>query len=77
MYLQGRNRDTDVETENGLADTVGEREGGMNREGNKDVYISMCRLDGGKLLYNTRSLAQGSVQTERGAMWAGLGRREA
>ena len=43
MYLQGGIRDTDVETENGLADTVGEREGGMNRESSNDMNTTMCR----------------------------------
>ena len=35
-YFQGRNRDTDVE--NGPVDTVGEREGGWNRENNIDIF---------------------------------------
>ena len=33
-YLQGRNRDTD----NRLADTVGEGEGGMNGESSMETY---------------------------------------
>ena len=36
-YLQGKNRDTDVE--NWLVDTVGEREGGMNWESSIQIYI--------------------------------------
>ena len=34
--MQGRNRDTDVE--NGLVDTVGKGEGGMNLESSTDIY---------------------------------------
>jgi len=34
--LQGRNRDTEVES--GLVDTVGKREGGMNLESSIDIY---------------------------------------
>ena len=34
--LQGRNRDTDVES--GLVDTVGKGEGGMNLESSIDIY---------------------------------------
>ena len=35
-YLQGRNRDSDIE--NRLMDPVGEREGGMNRESCSEIY---------------------------------------
>ena len=69
MSLQGRDRDTDVEIENGLVDTVREREGGMNRQSSINMYTTMCKLDSGKLLYNAGSLAQCSVKTR----WAGCG----
>ena len=36
IYLQGRNGDADVE--NGLVDTVGEGEGGMNCKSSIDIY---------------------------------------
>ena len=39
-YLQGRNRDADVE--NGLVDTVGEGKSGINSESSTDIYIPPC-----------------------------------
>ena len=39
-YLQGRNRDVDIE--NGDADTVGEGEGGTNWEIRIDIYTLPC-----------------------------------
>ena len=39
-YLQGRNRDADVE--NGLVDTVKEGEGGMNWESSIERYPLPC-----------------------------------
>ena len=43
-YLQGRNRDADVE--NGLADmgVRREEEGDMNWESSTDVYTQWCKL---------------------------------
>ena len=41
-YLQGRNRDTDVE--NKLMDTKGGREGGMNWESGIDIYTTMYKI---------------------------------
>ena len=38
-YLQGRNKDADIE--NRLEDTVGGREDGMNWESNTDTYITI------------------------------------
>jgi len=40
IYLQGRNRDSDVE--HGLVDTDGEEEGGMNWESSMDMYTPPC-----------------------------------
>ena len=40
--MQGRNGDTDVE--NGLVDTVWEREGGTDRESSIDTYTIMCQI---------------------------------
>ena len=37
IYLQERNGDADIES--GFVDTVGERESGMNRKSNIDIYI--------------------------------------
>ena len=39
-YLQGRNRDTDIE--NRLVDTAGEGEGGMNWESSIEIYALPC-----------------------------------
>ena len=39
-YLQGRNRDVDIE--NGHVDTVGEGDGGTNWEIGIDIYILPC-----------------------------------
>ena len=43
--------------ENGLVDTVGKGEGGINWESNIDIYILSCRkqIDSAKLLNNTGS----------------------
>ena len=41
------NRDVDVE--NGLVDTVGDVEGGMNRESSTDIIHCMCKTPSGKL----------------------------
>ena len=48
--LQGKNRDTDIK--NGLVDTVGEREVGMNWESSIQIYIIPCekQIASGKLL---------------------------
>ena len=39
-YLQGRNTDADIE--NGLADTAGEGEGGINWKSNIEPYTLSC-----------------------------------
>ena len=41
--------------ENGLVDTVGEGESGMNGEGSLNIYTLSCvqQMAGEKLLYNT------------------------
>ena len=39
-YLRGRNRDADVE--NGLVDTEGEGESGLNWESSIDIYTLWC-----------------------------------
>ena len=39
-YLQGRNRDADIE--NRLVNTMGEEEGGMNRESNTEACTLSC-----------------------------------
>ena len=44
IYSQGRNGDADVE--NGLVDTVGEGEGGMNWESNIETIITLCKIGG-------------------------------
>ena len=62
-YLQGRNRDVDIE--NGHVDTVGEGDGGTNWEIGIDIYILPCvkYIASGNLLYSTGSSAQCSVRT--------------
>ena len=54
-YLQGMNRDADVE--NGLVDTVGEGESGMNEESSINIYTlsSIGWTAGEKLLCSTGS----------------------
>ena len=60
-YLQGRNRDADVE--NRLVDTTG-GEGGNNWESIMETYISPCvKTVGRKPLYNIGSSIPGSVTT--------------
>ena len=45
-------------TDNRLVDTVGEEEGGTNRESSTDIYTLQCvNRASGKLLYNTGSPA--------------------
>ena len=39
-YLQGKDRDTDIEK--GLVDTAGKREGGMNWESSIEIYTLPC-----------------------------------
>ena len=53
-YLQGRNRDADIE--NGLVDT-GDEKGGTNWESSTDTYSLLClkQLASGKRLYSTGS----------------------
>ena len=71
MYLQGRNRGTDVG--NGCVDTVGEGGGGMNWEFGTDIYIPPCvkQTASGNLLYSARSSARCSVMTNRDGMGEG------
>ena len=42
-YLQGSNRDTDIQ--NRLVDTVGKGEGGMNWENSMETDITICKID--------------------------------
>ena len=42
-YLQGRNKDADLE--NGIVDAAGEGDSGMNWEGSADIYTTMCKTD--------------------------------
>ena len=42
--MEGRNRYADLESR--LVDTVGEREGGMNRDSSIDIYTLPCEIDG-------------------------------
>ena len=72
--MQGRNRESDVE--NGLVDTVGEGEGGMNRTSLIDIYTPPCvkQTAGGSLLYRTRNSAPCSVMTYR-VGWEEVGGR--
>ena len=69
--MQGRNGDADVE--NGLADTVGEGEGGMNGESRISIYTGLCVKwrSAEKLPCGTGSLAPFSVMTLRGGMGEG------
>ena len=73
-YLQGRNRDTDLE--NGLVDTAGEGEGGTNWESSIEIYILpyVKLIASGKLLYNTGSSSQCSMTTYRSGMGWGVRR---
>ena len=62
-FLQGRNRDSDVE--NGLVDTAGEGEGGTNWESSIETYTlaHVKQITSGRLLCNTGSSACCSVIT--------------
>ena len=53
--MQGRNRDADVE--NGLVDTEGEGESGLNWESSTDIYTLPCikQIASGKLVYSIGS----------------------
>ena len=68
--MQGRDRvqteRTDVWTQEGTW-----RGGGMKRESKIDMYAPPCvnKIASGKLLRSTGRSAQGSVMTQRGAMW--------
>ena len=42
-YLQGKNRDADVQ--NGYADMRGEWDGGVNRDIGIDIYTLPCEID--------------------------------
>ena len=59
-YLEGRNRDADIE--NRLVDTAGEREGGRNWESSTEI-CTLPYITSGKLLYNAGSSNQCSVTT--------------
>ena len=63
MYLQGRNRDTDIK--NGLVGSAREGEEGKNRESSIDVYMlsRVKQIANGKLLYNSGSPPWHSVTT--------------
>ena len=58
IYLQGKNRDVDVQNE--LADTEGEGTSGMNWENSTDIYTLSCIKDmaSGKLLCSRGSSAR-------------------
>ena len=62
-YLQGRNRDADVE--NRHVDTEREGKGGTNWEIRIDIYTLPCEkwIASGNLLYSTGSSARCSVMT--------------
>ena len=69
MYLQGRNREADVE--NRLVDTAGEGEGGTNWERTETYTLSYVkRIASEKLLYKTGISARCSMQL-RGVRWDG------
>ena len=72
-YVQGRNRDTDIE--NRLVDTVWGREGSTSweRSMETDTLLHMKQIARGALLYNTGSSTWCSVTTSRSGM--GLGGR--
>ena len=69
--MQGRSGDAD--TENGLADTAGEGETGMNGQSNTDIYTPPCakQIAGEKLLCNTGSPVWCSEMTQRGGVREG------
>ena len=61
--MKGKNGDTDVE--NGLVDTVGERESGMKGESSISIFTpsGIRRIAGEKLLYSTWSPVWHSLMT--------------
>jgi len=71
-YLQGRNRDADVE--NGLVDSEGEGEGWMNWESSVESYTLPCVkwIANGRLLYITESSTLFCDNLEE---WDGIGGR--
>ena len=76
-YLQGKNRDRDIE--NRPVSTAGEGEGGTNWESGVDIYTLPCekQIASGKQPHDTGSSAQGSVAIYRGGMrGGGRGARE-
>ena len=74
MYLQGRNREADVE--NRLVDTAGEGESGTNWERTETYTLSYVkRIASGEVLYNRGSSDYCSVitwRTEMGVAWGML-----
>ena len=62
-YLQGRNRNWDIE--NRLVDTVGEGESGTNWDSSIETYTLQYvkQIASGNLPYDSRSSNQGSVTT--------------
>ena len=62
-YLQGRNRDTDIE--NRLLDSAREGKGGTNQESSIETYTLPCvkQMASKKLLYTVGSSAWCSVMT--------------
>ena len=67
-YLQGQNRDADIE--NRPLDTVGEGEGGMNRESSMETHTLpyLNYIASGDLLYDSGSSNLCSLTTHRGRM---------
>ena len=67
-YLQGRNRDADIE--NALVGKLGEGEDGTNWESSIDIYTPPCvkQTASGNLLHIPESSARGSMKTWRGEM---------
>ena len=74
--LQGRNRDADVV--NGLVDTVGEGEGGMNRNSSIDIYTlvkwvkSLSRVRPFATPWTIAHQAPPSMGFSRQEYWSGL-----
>ena len=65
-YLQGRNRDTDIENE--LVDTAGEGEGGSNWEHSKNIYTLLLLSHFSRV----RLCATPSLGFSRQEHWSGL-----
>ena len=72
-YLQGSSGD--AERENRFVDTVWEEEGGTNWKNSMEIYITICKIDGGNLLCNIGNSTQCSVTTWSCGMGTEVGRR--